>query len=55
MKYQARTGGRYFGDVNGALQTHRHQPPDFLPLDAQWKLYCLVRNIKKLAHQGYAQ
>lgn len=24
-------------------------------VDAQWKLYCLVHNIEKLAHYGYAQ
>ena len=24
-------------------------------LNAQWKLYCLVHNIEKLAHHGYAQ
>jgi len=24
-------------------------------VDAQWKLYCLVHNIEKLAHNGYAR
>jgi hypothetical protein len=24
-------------------------------VDGQWKLFCLVHNIEKLAHQGYAQ
>jgi hypothetical protein len=24
-------------------------------VDTQWKLYCLVHNIEKLAHHGYAQ
>ncbi len=24
-------------------------------VDAQWKLFCLVHNIEKLAHHGYAQ
>ena len=24
-------------------------------VDAQWKLYCMVHNIEKLAHHGYAQ
>lgn len=24
-------------------------------VDAQWKLCCLVHNIEKLAHHGYAQ
>jgi hypothetical protein len=24
-------------------------------IDAQWKLFCLVHNIEKLAHHGYAQ
>jgi hypothetical protein len=24
-------------------------------VDAQWKLYCLVHNIEKLAHHGYGQ
>lgn len=23
-------------------------------VDAQWKLFCLVHNIEKLAHHGYA-
>jgi hypothetical protein len=24
-------------------------------IDTQWKLYCMVHNIEKLAHHGYAQ
>ncbi len=24
-------------------------------VEAQWKLFCLVHNIEKLAHHGYAQ
>ena len=24
-------------------------------VDCQWKLYCLVHNIEKLAHQGYGR
>jgi hypothetical protein len=24
-------------------------------VDTQWKLYCLVHNIERLAHHGYAQ
>jgi hypothetical protein len=24
-------------------------------VDGQWKLYCLVHNIEKLAHNGYAK
>src|SRR5262249_26348452 len=24
-------------------------------VDGQWKLYCMVQNIEKLAHHGYAQ
>jgi len=24
-------------------------------VDSQWKLYCMVHNIEKLAHHGYAQ
>ena len=24
-------------------------------VDGQWKLYCMVHNIEKLAHHGYAQ
>ena len=31
--------------------TLRGQPK----VDTQWKLYCLVHNIEKLAHHGYAQ
>ncbi|MFN2397747.1 MAG: transposase [Gemmatimonadaceae bacterium] len=26
-----------------------------IKVDAQWKLFCLVHNIEKLAHHGYAQ
>lgn len=26
-----------------------------IKVNAQWQLYCLVHNIEKLAHQGYAQ
>ena len=31
--------------------TLRGQPK----VDTQWKLYCMVHNIEKLAHHGYAQ
>ena len=24
-------------------------------VDTQWKLYCMLHNIEKLAHHGYAQ
>jgi hypothetical protein len=27
----------------------------FAHADGQWKLYCLVHNIEKLAHHGYGQ
>src|SRR3989338_11597221 len=36
-KYQGRSGGRYFGETNGTLQTHRHQPR-FLAVDLQRQL-----------------
>ena len=26
-----------------------------MKVDGQWKLFCLVHNIEKLAHHGYAQ
>ena len=44
-----------FGNVryNKGLDrfTLRGQPK----VDGQWKLFCLVQNIEKLAHHGYAQ
>jgi hypothetical protein len=36
---------------NLARFTLRGQPK----VDTQWKLYCMVHNIEKLAHHGYAQ
>lgn len=60
-KNRARYGQRFgavepvFGNLcyNKGLTrfTLRGQPK----VDGQWKLYCLVHNIEKLAHSGYAQ
>ena len=32
-----------------------HAYEDDAKVDTQWKLFCLVHNIEKLAHHGYAQ
>jgi len=40
---------RYNKKLNRFTLRGRHK------VDTQWKLYCLVHNIEKLAHHGYAQ
>ena len=54
--------GRRFATVEPVFANLRHnkQLDRFTlrgrtKIDAQWKLYCLVHNIEKLAHHGYAQ
>jgi hypothetical protein len=53
--------GRRFATVEPVFANLRHNKGlDRFTLrgrkkvDAQWKLYCLVHNIEKLAHHGYA-
>ena len=44
-----------FGNLRHNKQLNRFTLRGRIKVDAQWKLYCLVHNIEKLAHHGYAQ
>ena len=44
-----------FGNIRHNKQLNRFTLRGKTKVDAQWKLYCLVHNIEKLAHHGYAQ
>lgn len=44
-----------FGNLRHNKQLNRFTLRSRRKVDAQWKLYCLVHNIEKLAHNGYAQ
>jgi transposase len=44
-----------FGNLRHNKQLNRFTLRGQNKVDAQWKLYCLVHNIEKLAHHGYAQ
>lgn len=44
-----------FGNLRHNKQLNRFTLRSQKKVDAQWKLYCLVHNIEKLAHHGYAQ
>ncbi len=54
-------GGRFgtvepvFGNLRHNKQLNRFTLRGRTKVDAQWKLYCMVHNIEKLAHHGYAQ
>jgi hypothetical protein len=58
---KARYGRRFatvepvFGNLRHNKQLNRFTLRGRTKVDAQWKLYCLVHNIEKLAHHGYAQ
>jgi transposase len=58
---RARYGRRFatvepvFGNLRHNKQLNRFTLRGRIKVDAQWKLYCLVHNIEKLAHHGYAQ
>ena len=58
---QAKYGRRFatvepvFGNIRHNKQLNRFTLRGRKKVDAQWKLYCLVHNIEKLAHHGYAQ
>ena len=58
---RARYGRRFatvepvFGNLRHNKQLNRFTLRGKIKVDAQWKLYCLVHNIEKLAHHGYAQ
>jgi transposase len=44
-----------FGNLRHNKQLNRFTLRGRQKVDGQWKLYCLVHNIEKLAHHGYAQ
>ena len=54
-------GGRFatvepvFGNLRHNKQLNRFTLRGQKKVDGQWKLFCLVHNIEKLAHHGYAQ
>jgi transposase len=56
---RARYGGRFatvepvFGNLRHNKQLNRFTLRGRAKVDGQWKLYCLVHNIEKLAHHGY--
>ena len=44
-----------FGNLRGNKKLNRFTLRGRGKVDGQWKLYCLVQNIEKLAHHGYAR
>ncbi len=44
-----------FGNIRSNLGLDRFTLRSKPKVNAQWNLYCLVHNIEKLAHHGYAQ
>jgi len=44
-----------FGNLRGNKRLNRFTLRGRAKVEAQWKLYCLVHNIEKLAHYGYAK
>jgi hypothetical protein len=44
-----------FGNLRANKRLQRFTLRGQKKVDGQWKLYCLVHNIEKLAHHGYAQ
>lgn len=44
-----------FGNLRGNKQLHRFTLRGKNKVDGQWKLYCMVHNIEKLANHGYAR
>lgn len=43
-----------FGNIRYNKRLDRFTLRGKIKIDAQWKLFCLVHNIEKLAHHGYA-
>ncbi len=43
-----------FGNLCSNKGLDRFTPRGQTKVDGQWKLFCLVQNIEKLAHHGYA-
>jgi len=58
---RARYGQRFatvepvFGNIRHNKRLDRFTLRGRQKVDIQWKLYCLVHNIEKLAHHGYGQ
>ena len=44
-----------FGNLRGNKRLHRFTLRGKTKVDGQWKLYCMVHNIEKLANHGYAR
>jgi hypothetical protein len=44
-----------FGNLRANKRLNRFTLRGRQKVDTQWKLYCLVHNIEKLAHHGYGQ
>jgi transposase len=44
-----------FGNTRGNKHLHRFTLRGKTRVDGQWKLYCMMHNIEKLAHHGYAR
>jgi transposase len=44
-----------FGNLRGNKRLHRFTLRGKTKVDGQWKLYCMMHNIEKLANQGYAR
>jgi transposase len=44
-----------FGNLRGNKRLHRFTLRGKSRVDGQWKLYCMMHNIEKLANHGYAQ
>ena len=44
-----------FGNLRGNKRLHRFTLRGQTQVDGQWKLYCMVHNIEKLANHGYAR
>jgi hypothetical protein len=55
-QYGARFGAvePVFGNLRANKRLDRFTLRGRAKVDAQWKLYCLVHNIEKLANAGYA-
>ena len=49
------TGEPVFGNLRGNKRLHRFTLRGKTRVDGQWKLYCMMHNIDKLANHGYAQ
>lgn len=43
-----------FGNLCGNKRLHRFTLRSKAKVDGQWKLFCLMHNLEKLAHHGYA-